>query len=60
MESLLDTEDQFGAGKAVNSEIALDAAGRVDFDEAAALGMQLADEIAHQRNQVGAVKLGIA
>jgi len=41
-------------------EIALDAAGRLDLDEAAALGVQLADEISHQRNQVVAVKLGTA
>jgi hypothetical protein len=60
MESPLDAENQFGAGKAVNSEIALYAAGRLDLHEAAALGMQFTDEIAHQHNQVAAVKLGIA
>jgi len=60
MESPVDAQDQFGARKAVNSEITLDAARRLDLDEAAALGVQVADEIAHQRDHVVAVKLGIA
>jgi len=56
----LDAQDQFSAGEAVNSEVALNTARWIDVDESAALGVKLTNEIAHNRDQPIAVQLGIA
>jgi hypothetical protein len=52
--SPLDAQYQFGAGKTVDPEIALDATGWLDLDEMTALRVQLLDKIVHERDQVTA------
>jgi hypothetical protein len=47
VKSPFDAQDQFGTGEAVDPEIALDAAGRLDRNKPAALGMELPNKIAH-------------
>ena len=60
MKSSFDAQDQFGAGEAVNSEIALDAAGRLHITKSTALRMKLADKVAYEHDQVLTVQLDVA
>jgi hypothetical protein len=52
MKGSFDAQDQFSAGEAVNSEIALDAARQLHVSESTALWMKLADKVAHEHDQV--------
>jgi hypothetical protein len=48
---------RISAGEAVDAKVALDAAGWIDVDKADALGVKLANEVTHKRDQIITVLL---